>query len=83
MAAAAQDSEWPDEYQTLWVDTCQPIVEALADAADGDGLSARDICQCTLDGLMKAFSLKDYESWPQDIKDRAAAPYVTMCWGAG
>ena len=83
VAAAVQDSEWPDEYQTLWVDTCQPIVEALADAADGDGLSARDICQCTLDGLMKAFSLKDYESWPQDIKDRAAAPYVTMCWGAG
>ena len=80
VAAAAQDSEWPDEYQTLWVDICQLI---LADAADGDGLSAPDICQCTLDGLMKAFSLKDYESWPQDIKDRAAAPYVTMCWGAG
>ncbi len=80
MAAAAQGSEWPDEYQTLWVDICQLI---LADAAAGDGLSSRDICRCTLDGLMKAFSLKDYESWPQDIKDRAAAPYVTMCWGAG
>ena len=80
VAAAAQGSEWPDEYQTLWVDICQLI---LADAAAGDGLSSRDICRCTLDGLMKAFSLKDYESWTQDIKDRAAAPYVTMCWGAG
>ena len=83
VAAATQDSEWPDEYQALWVDICQPIVKALTDSADVDGLSPRDICQCTLDGLMKAFSLKDYESWTQDTKDRAAAPYVTMCWGAG
>ena len=80
VAAAAQGSEWPDEYQTLWVDICQLI---LADAAAGDGLSSRDICRCTLDGLMKAFSLKDYESWQQDLKDRAAAPYVTMCWPKG
>ena len=80
VAAAAQGSEWPDEYQTLWVDICQLI---LADAAAGDGLSARVICRCTLDGLMKAFSLKDYESWPQDVKDGAAAPYATWCWTAG
>ena len=80
VAAAAQGSEWPDEYQTLWVDICQLI---LADAAAGDGLSSRDICRCTLDGLMKAFSLKDYESWPQDVKDGAAAPYATWCWTAG
>ena len=83
VAAAAQDSEWPDGYQTLWLDICQLI---LADAAIGDGLSAADIadiCRCTLDGLMKAFSLKDYESWQQDLKDRAAAPYVTMCWPKG
>jgi len=79
VAAAAQGSEWPDEYQTFWVDICQLI---LADAAAGDGLSSRDICRCTLDGLMKAFSLKDYESWPQDIKDRVAEPYLKMCWGA-
>ena len=79
VATAAQGSEWPDEYQTFWVDICQLI---LADAAAGDGLSSRDICRCTLDGLMKAFSLKDYESWPQDIKDRAAEPYLKMCWGA-
>ena len=78
--AAAPHSEWPDEYQTLWVGICELI---LAEAADGDGLSASDICQCALDGLMKAFSLKDYEQWTQDVKDRAAAPYVTMCWGAG
>ncbi len=79
VATAAQGSEWPDEYQTFWVDICQLI---LADAAAGDGLSSRDICRCTLDGLMKAFSLKDYESWPQDIKDRVAEPYLKMCWGA-
>ena len=83
VAAATQYSEWPDEYQALWVDICQPIVKALTDSADVEGLSPRGICQCTLDGLMKAFSLKDYESWTQDIKDRAAAPYVTMCWGTG
>ena len=80
VVAVAQGSEWPDEYQTLWVDICQLI---LADAAAGDGLSSRDICRCTLDGLMKAFSLKDYESWPQDVKDGAAAPYATWCWTAG
>ena len=77
VAAAAQDSEWPDEYQTFWVGICQLI---LADAAAGDGLSAADICRCTLDGLMKAFSLKDYESWQQDVRDGAALPYGTMCW---
>ncbi len=80
VAAAAPHSEWPDEYQTLWVGICELI---LADAADGDELSAPDICRCALDGLMKAFSLKAYEQWTQDVKDRAAAPYVTMCSGAG
>ena len=42
--------------------------------------SWRDICGCTLKGLMGAFTLKDYESWPQDVKDGAASPYLSMCW---
>ncbi len=70
---------WPEDYQESWRDICTVIVEEAADV-DPRAQPAREICGCTLKGLMGAFALKDYESWPQDVKDGAASPYMSMCW---
>ncbi len=71
------EEAWPDDYQGLWMGICEAVT---AKAADDPSISVTDVCRCTLDGLMSAFRLADYESWPQEVKDGAAAPYVTMCW---
>ena len=72
-----KEPAWPDGYQVIWIRICESI---FADtAADNLSISPSDLCRCTLNGLMKAFLLEDYESWPQEVKDGAAAPYVTMC----
>ena len=73
-------SAWPDDYQTFWVDICTMI---LATSAAQEGYSAPDLCRCGLDGLMKTFPFKQYESWPQDVKDAAAVPFFHMCWPSG
>lgn len=72
-----RDSAWPNEYQTLWVEICEVVV---ADAVSEEELSVPDLCRCGLDGLMNTFSHRVYESWPQDVKDAAAAPFFHMCW---
>ena len=71
------DQAWPEAYQGLWVGICEAVTAKVADDPE---VSPTDVCRCTLDGLMSAFRLSDYESWSQEVKDGAAAPYVTMCW---
>ena len=71
------EQAWPDDYQSLWMGICEAVTSKVA---DNPTVSTADVCRCTLDGLMSAFTLADYESWPQEVKDGAAAPYVTMCW---
>lgn len=57
------------------------ICEAVTTkVADDPAVDVTEVCRCTLDGLMSAFTLADYESWSQEVRDGAAAPYVTMCW---
>ena len=74
-----QGYEWPEDYQNSWRDICAVIVKDAAEA-DANSRPPQEICGCILKGLMGAFTLKDYESWPQGTKDGAAAPYTTMCW---
>ncbi|MBM46018.1 MAG: hypothetical protein CL458_07180 [Acidimicrobiaceae bacterium] len=71
--------DWPDDYQEGWRDICTVIIKDAA-TADPEAQAPGDVCGCTLKGLMGAFALKDYESWPQDVKDGAASPYLSMCW---
>ena len=66
---------WPESYQAIWVDVCTPVLDEVVDSE----VPSTDLCRCTLDGLMSAFAVDDYERWDQDVKDGAAAPYVTMC----
>ncbi|MEC8998719.1 MAG: hypothetical protein VYD11_05090 [Actinomycetota bacterium] len=75
----SDDSEqaWPEDYQALWMGICEAVTAKVAEDPE---VSPTDLCRCTLDGLMSAFRLSDYESWSQEVKDGAAAPYVTMCW---
>ncbi len=76
---AKQGATWPDDYQETWVEICAVILKGAAEA-DPSAAPAKGICTCSLNGLMRAFKLRDYESWTQELKDSAAAPYVTMCW---
>tara|TARA_Y100001970_G_scaffold280064_1_gene388448 strand:+ start:5575 stop:6024 length:450 start_codon:yes stop_codon:yes gene_type:complete len=70
---------WPDDYQETWIEICTLIVKGGAEA-DPSAAPAQDICACSLNGLMKAFKIREYESWTQELKDAAAAPYVSLCW---
>ena len=70
---------WPEDYQNNWRDICAVIIKDAAEA-DATARPPQEICGGVLKGLMGAFTLKDYESWPQGTKDGAAAPYTTMCW---
>ena len=70
---------WPDDYQETWIEICTLIMKGGAEA-DPAAAPARDICECSLNGLMKAFKIREYESWTQELKDAAAAPYVRLCW---
>jgi len=78
-SAGQQAIAWPDDYQKMWVEICAAIMKGAVEADPLAG-SAQDICACSLKGLMKAFTLREYESWGQELKDAAAAPYVTICW---
>lgn len=77
--SAKQGYGWPEDYQEGWRDICAVIIKGAAQA-DPSARPSKEICGCTLKGLMGAFTLKDYESWSQETKDGAAAPYITMCW---
>jgi len=68
---------WPKDYQGLWMGICEAVTTKVA---DDPAVDVTEVCRCTLDGLMSAFTLADYESWSQEVRDGAAAPYVTMCW---
>ena len=70
---------WPDDYQESWRDICTIVIQDAA-TADQAARSAEEVCRCTLKGLMGAFALKDYESWPQGVRDGAASPYLSLCW---
>ena len=73
-----ESSAWSSDYQDSWMEVCEAILEYEEEKSPK--LSATKVCRCTLDGLMSAFTLKEYESWPQNVKDGAAAPYVHRCW---
>ena len=73
-----EESAWPDEYQTGWMRSCEAIFADVK--VDYPSVSPSNLCRCTLDGLMEAFSFNDYAPWTQDVQDSAAVPYVTMCW---
>ena len=72
------DSVWNSEYQEVWMEVCETILEY--EEENNPKVSALKVCGCSLDGLMSAFTLKDYDSWPQNVKDGAASPYVHRCW---
>ena len=81
MKSGAYAATWPDDYQATWTAICALVLKDGAEA-DPTAAPAQDICECSLNGLMKAFTVRQYESWSQEIKDAAVAPYLTLCWSA-
>ncbi len=81
MKSGAYAATWPDDYRTMWTDICALVLKDQAEA-DPAAAPSQDICECSLNGLMKAFTVRQYESWSQEIKDAAVAPYLTLCWSA-
>ena len=79
--SGAHAATWPDDYQATWTAICALVLKDGAEA-DPTAAPAQDICECSLNGLMKAFTVRQYESWSQEIKDAAVAPYLTLCWSA-
>ena len=81
MNSGAYAATWPDDYRAMWTDICALV---LKDGAEADPAAApsQDICECSLNGLMKAFTVRQYESWSQELKDAAVAPYLTLCWSS-
>ena len=72
-----EDEQWSSEYQDEWMPTCQFFLHEWATMS---GIGSRDLCRCSLDGLMKHWDQSTYMAWDQDTKDAAADPYVTECW---
>ena len=81
MKSGAYAATWPDDYQAMWTDICALVLKDQAEA-DPAAAPSQDICECSLNGLMKAFTVRQYESWSQEIKDAAVAPYLTLCWSS-
>ena len=81
MNSGAYAATWPDDYRAMWTDICALVLKDGAEA-DPAAAPAQDICECSLNGLMKAFTVRQYESWSQEIKDGAVAPYLTLCWSS-
>ena len=81
MNSGAYAATWPDDYRAMWTDICALVLKGGAEA-DPAAAPAQDICECSLNGLMKAFTVRQYESWSQELKDAAVAPYLTLCWSA-
>ena len=81
MNSGAYAATWPDDYRAMWTDICALVLKDQAEA-DPAAAPSQDICECSLNGLMKAFTVRQYESWSQEIKDGAVAPYLTLCWSS-
>ena len=81
MKSGAYAATWPDDYRAMWTDICALVLKDQAEA-DPAAAPSQDICECSLNGLMKAFTVRQYESWSQEIKDAAVAPYLTLCWSS-
>ena len=81
MKSGAYAATWPDDYRAMWTDICALVLKDQAEA-DPAAAPSQDICECSLNGLMKAFTVRQYESWSQEIKDGAVAPYLTLCWSS-
>ena len=81
MNSGAYAATWPDDYRAMWTDICALVLKDGVEA-DPAAAPAQDICECSLNGLMKAFTVRQYESWSQELKDAAVAPYLTLCWSA-
>ena len=81
MNSGAYAATWPDDYRAMWTDICALVLKDGAEA-DPAAAPAQDICECSLNGLMKAFTVRQYESWSQELKDAAVAPYLNLCWSA-
>ena len=81
MKSGAYAATWPDDYRAMWTDICALVLKDQAEA-DPAAAPSQDICECSLNGLMKAFTVRQYESWSQELKDAAVAPYLTLCWSA-
>ena len=81
MNSGAYAATWPDDYRAMWTDICALVLKDGAEA-DPAAAPAQDICECSLNGLMKAFTVRQYESWSQELKDAAVAPYLTLCWSS-
>ena len=81
MNSGAYAATWPDDYRAMWTDICALVLKDGTEA-DPAAAPAQDICECSLNGLMKTFTVRQYESWSQEIKDAAVAPYLTLCWSA-
>ena len=75
---AGENAVWDSGYQDLWMKICEEIF--VNEEENNSKFSAAKVCRCSLDGLMKVFTLKEYEPWPQNIKDAAAAPHLHWCW---
>jgi len=75
---AGENAVWDSGYQDLWMKICEEIF--VNEEENNPKFSAAKVCRCSLDGLMKVFTLKEYEPWPQNIKDAAAAPHLHWCW---
>ena len=75
---AGENAVWDSGYQDLWMKICEEIF--VNEEENNPKFSAAKVCRCSLDGLMKGFTLKEYEPWPQNIKDAAAAPHLHWCW---
>ena len=81
MNSGAYAATGPDDYRAMWTDICALVLKDQAEA-DPAAAPSQDICECSLNGLMKAFTVRQYESWSQELKDAAVAPYLTLCWSA-
>jgi len=75
---ASENAVWDTGYQDVWMKVCEEIFEN--EEENNPKFSAVKVCRCSLDGLMKVFTLEEYEPWPQNIKDGAAAPHFYWCW---
>ena len=77
VACSSPEHEWSSDYQDDWMAGCQFILHEWAALS---GITSKDLCRCTLNGLMEHWDQARYMAWDQDTKDGAASPYVAECW---
>jgi len=79
VACGTPSEEWTTETQDGFMTVCQWMTY---EAAKDDGLRAKDVCGCILDGLMANWDEKTYLSWEQPTRDAASHPHGVECWDA-